>query len=334
MKKLSWIVCLMAAVYLVFPFSVFAAQPSNITKDIEVGFSEYNDSYSPDKEVLVDGVQYTLKDFHVSDTKKKTFTVIRDNLPNQNYSAPQECCNPLDETQSGVLLNTEFSEQKVPGKTKTFSERVKLYQVPLDTTVSQTRYSTYKDEETGATMNVTMQLVNSERSNPYWYNFGGIQGSVSDYDALFYTLKGSDVQIPKNDEYPVYEGYKDVILKSLGLGSEYRIVGSSWKGSAYENANGVLCRDLEYQTEKKVCDIESLYSTEVTLPETVTYTATSTYEDKANSSYIVTVEYEPVAKKMNTTTIILSVAIGILILAALISAILSVLSKKDKKKNV
>lgn len=331
MKKFSLLFCLIAAMALIFPFSVNAAQPKSRTETIEVRMSEYSDMYSPDEKIVVEGITYALKDFKITDTTLETFTVTKENLSDKSYKAPEETFNPSDKAQTGKLLKTEFSENKESGKTKSFSETVKETKRELNYSLPNTRKTTYKDEETGETIDVTLKLVSSERSNPYWYEIDGLSGTVTGYDALFYSLKGSDVQIPKNDEYPEYRGYKEAILKSLGLGSEYRIIGSSWKGKAYTNSKGVLCRDCVYQAEKKVCDVSGVYSAEVTRPDVITYTATSTYEDESHSFYTITANYEAVKKKTPIAAVI-SVVIGLLILAALISAILVFLSKKKDKK--
>lgn len=336
MKK---IISVFLSLLTVFSFSTLYVSadesPGNdIYKDtFTVSYADY-DSFSPEQEIEVDGRKYTFKNFRIIKGDNKTFEITVDNLTSREYNAPENTVNPNNNAQSGKLINTVFSESKETGRTETVSKNVSYSKVRLDYTIPQTYTTKYTDKKTSTAIDVHLKLDNMVKSGAYWIDTDGLKGVVTGYDALYYNLNNSDTQIPKNEKQPVYKGYENAILKSLELSDDYKITGSSWDGDAYYNAEGVLCRNCIYDAQLKVCDITASYSATVDLPDIITYTATSTYEDEESSLYTIEAEYEKAETEKNISTplIVAGVVIGLLILAALISGILVYLSKKKKSK--
>lgn len=334
MKK---IISVFLSLLTVFSFSTLSVsadeKPENETyKDtFTISYANY-DSFSPEDEIEVDGEKYLFKNFHIVKDDKKTFDITVDNLTKKEYNAPKNAVNPNNNTQSGKLINTVFSENKETGRTETVTKTISYSKVRLDYTIPQTYKIEYTDEKTSTAIDVQLELENTVKSDAYWIDTGGLKGVVTGYDALYYNLNNSDTQIPKNEKQPVYKGYESAILKSLELSDDYKITGSSWDGEAYYNAEGVLCRNCIYDAQLKVCDITASYSATVDLPDIITYTATSTYEDEKSSLYTIEAEYEKAEteKSISTPVIVAGIVIGLLILAALIAGTLVYLSKKKK----
>lgn len=334
MKK---IISVFLSLLTVFSFSTLYVSadetPGNDTyKDtFTVSYADY-DSFSPEHEIEVDGEKYVFQNFRIIKDDNKTFEVTVDNLMKREYNAPENTVNPNNNAQSGKLINTVFSESKETGRTETVSKNVSYSKVQLDYTIPQTYKTKYTDEKTSTAIDVQLKLDNTVKSDTYWIDTDGLKGVVTGYDALYYNLNNSDTQIPKNEKQPVYKGYESAILKSLELSDDYKITGSSWDGEAYYNAEGVLCRNCIYDAQLKVCDITASYSATVDLPDIITYTATSTYEDEKSSLYTIEAEYEKAEteKSISTPVIVAGIVIGLLILAALIAGTLVYLSKKKK----
>lgn len=311
---------------------VFADEPALYETTVTILLSDYS-SFSPDKEIDVDGKKYELLNFEIIKENQQTFTVTEDKLQNKNYTASVTVTNPDDNSQKGTLVNTVFEESKDSNRKTSVSKTAKYTAVPLDYAIPQNLNTEYQDKETGQTVQAELKLTGNSKSSSYWIKSDDLKGSVTDYDALVYTLNNSNVQIPKNTNQPNYKGYESAILKSLGLDEDiYRITGAAWSGEAYSDSKGVTCRDCIYQAQMKVCDINAVYSAEINLPDKTTYSAISTYEDDANSTYDIKVTYQELPAKISPVVIAVGVILGILILSGLMAAILIYLSKKKNKE--
>lgn len=332
MKKILTLFISLFMVTICIPTTVFADDTSDKMhkETVTISHSEY-ESFDAKKEIEINGDRYTLIGSKIISDDKKTFEVVTDNLPDKNYTAPQSITNPKNPYQNGKLVKTVFSENKESNRHQTVTKNVNYTAVPINYSIPDTFKTEYTDKKSNDTVTANLKLVTTEKSNPYWIKADNLEGTVTGYDALYYSLNNSDVQIPKNVKQPSYTGYESAILKSLGLNErDYKIVGSSWSGNAYYNSEGILCRNCIYEAQTKVCDVNAIYSENVQLSDIITYTATSIYEDEESSKYTIETEYEKVKEKTNTKVIVIGTVIGSLVLAALISIILVYLSKKKK----
>lgn len=299
---------------------------------VKINYSEY-DNFSPDNEIEVDGKKYVLKETKIISNDKKTFEIVTDNLESEEYSAPQEISNPNNTNQHGKLINTTFSENRIDGRQETVAKNATYTSVPVNYEIPKSIKLIYHDDKTNSAIDVNIKLTDNKQSNPYWKDINNLSGGITGYDALYYNLENSNIQIPKNESQPTYKGYENEILKSLGLSiTDYKIVGSSWQNEAFYNSENILCRNCVYNAQAKVCDITATYSETINLPDIVTYTATSVYEDLENSQYTIELDYEEIDNDVNIPVIVGSAVLGVLILAALIAAILMHLSKKKKSE--
>lgn len=90
------------------------------------------------------------------------------------------------------------------------------------------------------------------------------------YDAEYYEL--GEYRIPRRDDDPGLEGYEDGLLKALGLEEEDYVIGKvTWSGEAYENEEGILCRDAVARGRKRLRDYEVVYGMEMEPEASVVY---------------------------------------------------------------
>ena len=326
MRKVIAFILSFFTVFLSGTMTVWAAEIKNET--VTVSLTEYQ-NYKPDTEKEIDGKKYIFKNFSIQAENPATFEITADNLKSKDYQADQRATNPNNSNQTGELQNVEYKEVINQNRKTNVSKDVSYAAVPLNYDIPKTFSSEYYDKETDSTITSDLQLSVINKSKTYWNKADNLTGVVSGYDGLNYSLKNSNISIPKNEEKPLYIGYEKDILKSLNLNPEnYRIIDSSWTSSSYINSNGLLCRNCSYSVEALVCDITAKYESEIQLPDAISYTATATYLDNDSSTYTLNLVYEkaPISK----TVIALSVVIGILIISALIAAILIFLSKRKK----
>lgn len=335
MKK---IISIFLSLLMVFASTTVITYADTLNDDIykttyTVNYAEY-DSFSPDNEIVVGKENYILKSFRIIDKNTEVFEVINNDLENKEYTAPDNAVNPNNQQQNGKLLYTTITQYKKSDRNQLVTQNVDYTALPINDTAPSIFKTEYVDPEANQVIEVELKLTDAKKSNSYWINSDGLNGSVTGYDALYYTLNNSDIQIPKSENQPTYIGYENSILKSLNLNeADYRITDSSWSGDTYYNAEGILCRNCIYDAQMKVCDVTATYSANIDLPDVVTYTATSIYENEDANQYIIEAEYEKVQDKISPTVIIVSTAAGLLILAALIAIILLYLSKKKKSED-
>lgn len=333
MKKLNSLFLSMLVLLSCLSTSVSAFAKDNNTYSKEVEISKADKNYSPDEEIRVDGKTYKFVDYDIVDEKLSTFTVKKEKLKSKDYTAEQTAVNPSDKTSTGKLISTEFQEETESSRKTTITKKLEYTAVQTDYAFPEIYKTEYTDKDTDKKVTASLKLESVNKSKPYWIDTAPMPGVVTGYDALVYTLKNSDVQIPKNAEKPNYKGYENAILKSLNLSSDnYRITSAAWSGEAYYSADNILCRNCTYSVQLKVCDAEAIYESKIDLPDKVTYTAVSTYEDEAAGRMILSLNYEQV--KDNTKTIVISAVLGILILSVLIAAVLVYLSRKKKSEEV
>lgn len=304
----------------------FAKDTKNET--VTVLLSEFQ-NYKPDEEKKFDGKKYVLKDFTFQSRYNSVFKITAENLKSKEYTAPPKAVNPDNEEQSGTLMDIQFLEETNSNRKQFVSKTVTYPSVPIDYIIPGTYNTDYYDKETDITLTAELKLSDSVRSKAYWSKADNLNGVITGYDRQRYSLKNSSVFIPKNEEKPIYKGYEKDILKSLNLNPDnYRITDSKWTGSSYYNSDGQLCRSCSYSVEALMCNITAEYRKEIQLPDSVSYTAVSSYLDANSSTVTLNVIYEQAP--ISNTVIAVSAVIGILIISVLTAAILIFLSKRKQ----
>ncbi len=323
MKKITAFIFSLVVVFSCVTVTAQAAE-TEVTENISITKAEY-ESYTPEKERKTDGKKYKLKDVKNAGETNSTFVVVTEHLQNDDFEAQNSAVNPKNDKQTGVLYDFRIEETPVTERSAVVTKSVGYTAVPLDYNIPDSYTTDYTDTDTGSTITASIKLKSNKTDKQYWQSVNDLSGSVTGYDALYYTLKNSNTEIPKNEAAPVYKGYEKAILNSLNLSPDnYRITGAQWKGEAYTSGNTV-CRDCTYTVEALVCDISAVYESEITLPDKIEYTATATYLNEKDSKVNLVLTYE---KDNTAVTVIVSTAIGLVILALLIAVILFYISKR------
>lgn len=165
--------------------------------------------------------------------------------------------------------------------------------------------------------------------NEGWHNDYNLDGVIINYDAATYQI--GDVVLEHNDE--TFAATKEQLQKIIEYwgyaGDIYEAVSAEYAGDAYENSDGVLCRNYVIYCNVYGRQYHVVYESEIEFP---VYTATVTYSLsdidreqieslKASFEVTATAYYDIVEKGMTTTQkVVLTVGIifGVLVLAALI----------------
>ncbi len=228
MKKLNSLFLSMLVLLSCLSTSVSAFAKDNNTYSKEVEISKADKNYSPDEEIRVDGKTYKFVDYDIVDEKPATFTVKKEKLKSKDYTAEQTAVNPDDKSSKGKLISTAFEEETESNRKTIVTKKLKYSAVQTDYSFPESYQTEYADKETDRKITASLKLTSVNKSNPYWIDTSAMEGTVTGYDALVYTLANSNVQIPKNIEKPNYKGYENAILKSLNLSSKnYRITGAA-----------------------------------------------------------------------------------------------------------
>lgn len=334
LEKLIALALSFLMVITISPAIVFAADNNNTYKEQIVISKGELESFTPEKEKEINGSKYIYSNYEILSENEMKFSIQTPGLKSKNYNAEDIIKNPENESQVGNLDSVTYQENKETNRTKIISDSKKYKTVKLDYTYPETIETTYKDKKSGKEIDAVLKIKDINKNNQYWVSSKGFKGTVSMYDSSKYYLDNSNITIPKNEEKPTYRGYENEILKSLNLDlSKYRIVDSSWAGDTYYNAEGILCRNCIYDIQALVCDSVVTYESEIDLPDIITYTATSTYIDSANSTVTLNVLYNKMEEKTNVKAVVIGVVLGIAVLAVFITVVLMSLSKRRKRQN-
>ena len=141
-----------------------------------------------------------------------------------------------------------------------------------------------------------------------------------DSDVSYYIFNGN--QIPA-DTAPYFDGYQSVILGNLGLNSNDNVINNAAWASDYYVLDGQIVRNAVFTGLQKSRIDEASY-------EYLLYDTTAEYrlaDEKAKVIAVAKVEFEEVGLSLRAK---ITIAIGIIVIAAAISCALLVFRKKRK----
>jgi hypothetical protein len=132
--------------------------------------------------------------------------------------------------------------------------------VPTKKTITYYDRTTEEDREVEATLTDFI-----ETAAGHWMEGMNVNGlfEAPGYGVDVYELAGSDnITVPQSAETPIWDGYENDVLKSLGLDSKYyRVTSTAWSGDAYEQ-DGYIMRDAIFYGDAFVSSYKATYSTE------------------------------------------------------------------------
>ncbi len=125
---------------------------------------------------------------------------------------------------------------------------------------------TYYDKKAGEDRQIEGMLKDfTESTAGHWANILNIEGTfMAPSDSCdVYELAGSpNVTVSRAAETPVWPGYENNILSSLGVSNKYyRVTGASWNGNQYEQ-DGYIMRNARFTGDIFVSTYKATYAAE------------------------------------------------------------------------
>ncbi len=162
--------------------------------------------------------------------------------------------------------------------TTTVTERVEYGARTTAPYIPQVKTISYYNNVDEKDDTISGELVSSGQSEPSWRSGYPIDGIFTASDAYVdsWQIEGfKTVYVPQTSPTPTWDGYQSDILTLLGLDPAiYRVSGASWKGDAYTDANGVVCRNATFDCEAYLSTYWAVYEGK---GEALGYRASVTY---------------------------------------------------------
>lgn len=285
------------------------------------------------KHYKLNNVSYDIIDKKPVTVKNEVEKVVdSDLIPENTEYKPEETLKEDNVTYR--LKNVEIEEKTA---SDTYIQAVSGY-TDYDYEVSRadvpaTKNVTVINKRSGESETVTCNLNGIEQIGPSGWEDTYIDIVFESYDAQIFFWNG--VTVTKDTSSPL-EGHEDILLSSVGANNDnYNLIRTYWTGEAYEDANGVLCRNARADVQRKVNYYRANYSGEIRQAETpgyiyhATYTGTKKIASENQYTYTVkaTAEYEKIDNRLLYA---LTGVSGFLIICVIV-LILYIISKKKKE---
>ena len=286
-------------------------------------------SQTPAEVYYYNNKKYNLRDFTDSVTKETPITEHIDensivlNLLTEDIEADEAINKTINGNSYELQLeDIEFSKDDL--RTKDIEEK---RQYTYDEDIPDAIDVTIKDDVTEKEITVSVQRDTDTVIGTHWVDVQ-IPMTIYDYDGDYYMLNNTRYELDASGKLDI-SGKETAILNYLNLSSnDYTITGTVWNGAAY-TLNGQICRNVYAIGQRRVQDIEVVYSGVAELPQT--YTAKLTYGADLNVSG--QYEYEHVLKAVyekDNSRMIITISILLFLFLLMIVIILFVIAKKKK----
>lgn len=338
--------------------AVFTASAAEINENEDGSLTlteRYNadsedEKYDFDSEIEYGGKSYTLNTDSIKadvlsetpelETKHETYEESFIGYTEITEAEDKEVTNEEDgKSYLAVVEDIKNKRTTITGRTAEVSfDRTVTVPVTEDIEIEQEWTFEYTDVEGGnRVVEVTAPLKEQSVAAGDWQDTDyPINVVVTGYGADEITML--DEEIVLGDEVPFSEDDYELVLRAAGRNSEnYRITSTVWDGAAY-NDGGVIKRNAIAYTQQRVKTYSLTYAGEVSLPDYEGYETTLVYgydrqvPSETNISYLLngSATYSPVQE--DNTVLIVSISVGLAVLAVAAAVILFVVMKKRKVK--
>lgn len=187
------------------------------------------------------------------------------------FDTPEEIPSPEDVIQnengkSYQLKESEILAVPVIGERKKMSGQTVYREVGRKDTIPETAVMTVKEEESKTEWEAELFLESVQYSNERWQDGFTFTATFHNYGAAHYIF--GEIQIPHQEDRPDLSFCKEEFLKEIGIEPEECLIeGYNWAGEAYEDKEGILCRDVLISGKLKVWDCRAVYSGVIKLPD-------------------------------------------------------------------
>lgn len=281
--------------------------------------------------IEIDGIKYHLI-AHEDNVKKDeavlSNTVIKDNLPNQDWEPDQNYIM----TYNGQSINLKLDHVNYE-KEDVRTESIEVIRQFDEGEIPESITENYSDPITGKRIQAILTLQSQQTLSNEWKPGLSIPITVYDYDADYYVFSGYNFYLDSNGELDI-SGKESAILNYLGMSDEnYRITDIHWSGDSYM-ADGQLCRQALATGDYLAHSITAIYTGILEYPQTYKGVATYTGSiEKATYTHDLTLQYEIVPKNNEIGLPIIVITVAQIVLLILLILILYRISRKRKGDN-
>lgn len=344
-RLLLCIVSVLPAMSMTLP--VFAQDDSTVVlenKDDSVTVTSYytsdsdKSSQNPDVNYYYNNKKYKLRDFEDSVTKETPVTehINEEKSVLNLLQKDTDAEKTIEKTIDGKVYTLELEDINYLEddlRTKDIEEK---RQYTSDEEIPENLKITVTDDITNKDVEVSVKRDTDTVVGTQWVNVQ-IPMTIYDYDADYYMLANTRYELDANGNLNI-AGKESAILDYLNLKSDdFTISSAVWNGAAY-TVNGQICRNAFAIGQRKIQDIEVVYTGIAEFPQT--YTAKLTYSADINTTGQYT--YEHMLKAVyavDNSRMIITISILLFLFLLMIVIILFVIAKKkrdtkgEKKKN-
>ncbi len=317
---------------------VFAA--GVVTKEKTYTSTQKDEEYTFKTNITVDGRKYKMADTiyeivseepemeteTVSYVKKKTLDKEKSYTPKDSITKDGVIYRLQHTDKSEVTLEEAYT-QNVTGYTD-YSDKEAAGKAPLTKNVTVVNQKTKKQET------VQCDFYGISTLPPEW-EYNTVNITFESYNSQYFSWQG--LLVEKNISSPL-SGYEKEIIESVGGNTQdYQVESITWKGKAYKNSKGILCRDAAAQIKRKINHYRVTYKGEIREDSKKAITYTSTYSgtkstQTGNTVYTIkaAATYEKVT---NMLAVVAGLTVGVLLFIILVIGIIYLLKKKQTGKN-
>lgn len=273
----------------------------------------------------VDGKKYKLEKY--ADNVTENIVTLEDSVQKENLAAKSwkpEKVLPVKYNDKEVQLTLDHVEY---AKEAARAEDIEVTQEYDQGEVQASITYDYTDAMTDQTVQVQLILQEQSTIRQEWRSILKIPITIYDYDAGYYEFSGYEFYLGSDGQLDI-RGKEQAILDYLGLNSgKNRITGIQWSGDSYVS-DGIVCRQAIATGDQLIDRIEATYAGSVECPQT--YTGMAYYSGEVPDgtyTHHLTLYY---SVQRNPTVLILSVALVVILIAAV--AILFIIKNKKKQE--
>lgn len=299
LKNFSKSAVLAAVLMLTVCFTVSAAEKIEITTSVKNDAAEYTGNPF-DEKITLDNGEYRLAGFKLVKTESK---IPKPEIRNVVFPIGADSVNPGDKihTPDGKQTVKSVEMIEVPQKNRHMAAE-KSVDYPLMTekpTAPAEAIAAVTDELTEKEVSAAIPFERLVEFEPYsWHNDFSVTMTIRNYDASYYVFEGERVEY--NDEQPDIINHREALYQYFGLSPEhYRFDRAEYSSAAYNDENGILCRDVLISGARYAARYRARYKGNVPLPDTTVLQMRAFYEipnPSAKTEYVhhFKAEYVPI----------------------------------------
>ncbi len=270
-----------------------------------------------------------------------------------SYKAEDEIPDAEEEYNEGEisyhLIETSIETVPVNGRTKEVSGEIVYDSVTKNQEIPEKAPMEVKDKESGKTVNVVLPLQNVSYQNEHWQDGFEISVVFHEYGADAYRFE--EVVIAHDDEKPPLNECRKQLIDNVGLSEdEVQIESATWAGDAYQDEDGIWCRNAVVSVKRRVWDCVAVYAGVAELPGYNRFRMRMEYEQvkddnieetdmreteikiaEETESHLVEKESVPFWKQWITYGLTVSLSLILIILAILGFRLLKKMAKIEEK---